>query len=254
MSNYSYDGTFPGLLTVIFQAYNSKDWPDTIINPSRTGLLFGETIKIETDEVKASRVWAGVKQNGGMLTCEQLFHAFLSLDDDVEMIILNYCRALFSQKVCIATNFAIDSVLKVSQLEKKVLREAQHMVMFIRFERAADGTWFAPITPKYDVLPLITGHFRLRFADQPWLIYDTLRGYGFYFDTIKMEQIAIDNPSFNRISGQLNSDVTHPDEEKWQEMWKSYFKGIAIRERTNLRCQQNFMPKRFWKYLTEKKL
>jgi probable DNA metabolism protein len=254
LSQYSYDGTFPGLLTIVFLAYSSKDWPDAIIRPGKSGRLFGETIKVETDELKASRVWEGVKKNGGILTCEQLFHSFLSLDDDVEMIILNYCRELFTQKNCIATNFADDSVLRVSQLEKKVLCEAHRMVMFIRFEQAADGTWFAPITPKYDVLPLITGHFRLRFTDQPWLIYDTKRGYGFYFDTKQMEQITIDNPTFNITSGQLNSEVTHPDEDKWQEMWKTYFKQIAIRERTNLKCQQNFMPKRFWKYLTEKKL
>jgi len=254
MSNYSYDGTFPGLLTVIFQAFSSKDWPEVIIRPGKSGLLFGETIRIDTDEQKASRVWDGVKRYGGDITCEQIFHAFLSLEEDVEMVILNYCRELFTQKVCIATNFANDSVLRVSQFEKKVLREAQHMVMFIRFEQAADGTWFAPISPKYDVLPLITGHFRLRFADQPWLIYDTRRDYGFFFDTHKLEQITIDNPTFNSISGQLNSEVTHSDEDKWQEMWKAYFKQIAIRERTNLKCQQNFMPKRFWKYLTEKKL
>jgi probable DNA metabolism protein len=254
LSQYSYDGTFPGLLTVIFQSYSSKDWPEAIIRPGKSGILFGETLRFKTDELKASRVWEGIKRFGGMLTCEQLFHAYLSLDDDVEMIILTYCRELFAQKVCIATNFANDSVLKVSQLEKKVLREAQHMVMFIRFEQAADGTWFAPIAPKYDVLPLITGHFRARFADQPWLIYDTKRDYGFFFDTKKMEQITIDNPTFNKISGQLNSEVTHPNEDKWQDMWKTYFKQIAIRERTNLKCQQNFMPKRFWKYLTEKRL
>ena len=82
----------------------------------------------------------------------------------------------------------------------------------------------------------------------------TFRDYGFFFDTHKLEQITIDNPTFNIISGQLNSEVTHSDEDKWQEMWKTYFKQIAIRERTNLKCQQNFMPKRFWKYLTEKKL
>ena len=254
MLQYSYDGTFPGLLTVIFQSYSAKHWPDAIINPRETGVLFGDTVYVETDENKASRVWEGVKKYGGLLTCEQLFHAFLSLDEDVELIILDYCKELFSQKVCIATNFANQSVLKVSQLEKKVLREAEHTLMFLRFEKAADGTWFAPVSPKYDVLPLITGHFRNRFADEPWLIYDTKRSYGFYFDTKKLEQIEIDNPDFNTISGQLIANATHPDENQWQKMWKTYFKQIAIRERTNLKCQQNFMPKRFWKYLTEKKL
>lgn len=254
MSQYSYDGTFPGLLSTIFRAYESKDWPDAIIRPGQSGILFGENISIETNEENATRVWDGIKRVGGELTCEQLFHAFLSLDKDIEIIILNYCRELFNQKVCIATNFALDYVLRVSQLEKRVLHEAHRMVMFIRFEKAADGTWFSPISPNYDVLPLITGHFKLRFADQPWLIYDTKRGYGFYFDMTKLEQITIENPAFSLISGQLKSEVTHPDEDNWQEMWKTYFKQIAIRERTNLKCQQNFMPKRFWKYLTEKKI
>jgi len=254
MLQYTYDGTFPGLLSAIFESYSTKQWPNAIINPRGTGVLFGETVYVQTDENKASRVWEGVKKYGGFLTCEQLFHAFLSLDENVELIILDYCKELFSQKVCIATNFANQSVLKVSQLEKKVLREAEHTLMFLRFEKAADGTWFAPVSPKYDILPLITGHFRNRFADEPWLIYDTRRSYGFYFDTKKLEQIEIENPSFNLISGQLNSSATHKDEDKWQEMWKTYFKQIAIRERTNLKCQQNFMPKRFWKYLTEKKL
>lgn len=254
MSQYTYDGTFPGLLSVIFQAYDRKVWPEAIISPGKTGLLFGETLKVETNEINATRVWDGIKRVGGTLTCEQLFHAFLSAEDDVEMIIVEYVRELFSAKVCIATNFALDCVLRVSQLERRVLREAQRMLMFIRFEQAADGTWFAPFAPNYDVLPLITGHFRLRFADQPWLIYDTKRGYGFFFDTTKLEQITIENPAFNILSGQLKQEVTHPDEDKWQEMWKSYFKQIAIRERTNLKCQQNFMPKRFWKYLTEKKI
>jgi len=254
MSQFFYDGTFPGLLSIIFYTYDSKIWPEAIIRPGQSALLFGDTITIETNEVNATRVWEGIKRVGGTITCEQLFHAFLSLDSKVEMVILQYSKELFSAKECIATNFALDCVLKVSQLEHKVLREAHRMVMFIRFEQAADGTWFAPITPKYDVLPLITGHFRLRFADQPWLIYDAKREYGFSFDTKKLEQITIENPAFNAVSGQLNKDVTHPDEDKYQAMWKSYFKQIAIRERTNLRCQQNFMPKRFWKYLTEKKL
>ena len=254
MSQYSYDGTFPGLLSIVFYAFETRNWPESIIRPGKQGLLYGETVFIETNEEKAARVWDGIKKVGGTITCEQIFHAFLSLEPNVEILTLDYIRHLFDAKMCIATNFSLDSVLKTSQLEKKVLREAHRMIMFIRFEQAADGTWFAPISPKYDVLPLITGHFRLRFADQPWLIYDAKREYGFFFDTNKLEQITIENPSFNAISGQLNKDVTHPSEDKWQEMWKTYFKQIAIRERTNLKCQMNFMPKRFWKYLTEKKL
>ena len=42
------------------------------------------------------------------------------------------------------------------------------------------------------------------------------------------------------------------DEEKeYRRLWKNYFDNIAIRERTNPRCQRNFMPVRYWKHLTE---
>lgn len=251
---YSYDGSFPGLLTVVFHIYENKLWPDQIVAPGFNGLLFDKAIQIGTQEEQVIRVWEGIRRYGGMPTCEQLFHAYLSAVEGIEMLILEYLKKLFEEKNCIASNFSLDCVLKINQLEKKVLREAQRMLMFARFEQAADGTWFAPLSPKYDVLPLITGHFKLRFSNQSWLIYDIPRGYGFFYNQKILEQVTIDNPTFNRVSGNLKSEVQHPDEDKWQELWKSYFKQIAIAERKNLRCQQNFMPKRFWKHLTEKKI
>jgi probable DNA metabolism protein len=40
-------------------------------------------------------------------------------------------------------------------------------------------------------------------------------------------------------------------EKEYQDLWKKYFETIAIKERTNPRCQKNFMPVRYWKNLTE---
>ena len=36
-----------------------------------------------------------------------------------------------------------------------------------------------------------------------------------------------------------------------EELWKSFFKTIAIKERVNKKCQQNFMPKKYWKNILE---
>lgn len=43
------------------------------------------------------------------------------------------------------------------------------------------------------------------------------------------------------------------DERQYQKLWKQYFETIAIRERTNPRCQKTLMPVRYWKHLTEMK-
>lgn len=37
----------------------------------------------------------------------------------------------------------------------------------------------------------------------------------------------------------------------YQELWKLFFNTIAIRERTNPKCQMQFMPKKYWQDLIE---
>jgi len=254
MLEYLYDGTFMGLLSAIFHAFKRKETPDVILRPQGQRLLFARTYEVETDESLSLRVWNGIMRVGGNPTCEQLIHAYLSLNADMEMLILDYTKELFFRKRPIITDLGNKTVLQIHKLDRKVVRESHRSLMFIRFERAADGTYFAPFAPKYDVLPLVTGHFKHRFADQQWLIYDTLRNYGFFYDCKNLEQVSIQNPTFTKQSGNLRNGLEHIEEDNYQELWRTYFRSIAIAERKNPTLQRNFMPTRFWKYLTEKKL
>ena len=43
------------------------------------------------------------------------------------------------------------------------------------------------------------------------------------------------------------------DEKLYQELWKGYFKSLTIKEHINLKLKRQYMPKHYWKYLTEKK-
>lgn len=40
-------------------------------------------------------------------------------------------------------------------------------------------------------------------------------------------------------------------EENIKKLWTTFFNTIGIKERRNKRCQMNFMPKKYWKYMTE---
>jgi probable DNA metabolism protein len=42
------------------------------------------------------------------------------------------------------------------------------------------------------------------------------------------------------------------DEDLFQKMWKSYYKSMTIKERINPKLHRQNMPRRFWRYLTEK--
>lgn len=250
---YRYDGSFQGLLTCIFSAFDRKDNPIKIVRPSGQFDLFAENVDIITSDLLAERVWNGIERIGGTTTCNHLYHAYLSMHDGIEVQILLYCRLLFEKKAPIYTNLGNATILLIHKLDRTVLKEAHRVLMFMRFEQAADGTFFGPFAPKYDVIPLVINHFKERFASQLWLIYDTKRNYGFFFDGKKVERVSVSNPNFIRESGNLKTGIADTADNEWQELWRTYFKSIAIAERKNLLVQQNFMPKRFWKYLTEKK-
>ena len=47
---------------------------------------------------------------------------------------------------------------------KRVDWERIRLLQFVRFQKAADGTFFAAVEPEKNALPLVTGHFKDRFA------------------------------------------------------------------------------------------
>jgi probable DNA metabolism protein len=47
---------------------------------------------------------------------------------------------------------------------------------------------------------------------------------------------------------------TTAGEEAYRNLWRNYFDSMAIKERTNPRCQRNLMPARYWKNLPEMQL
>jgi probable DNA metabolism protein len=93
-------------------------------------------------------------------------------------------------------DYSHPAVLTVFQTAKKVWREKHRMEAFVRFQRTADGLYYAIIEPDYNVLPLIAEHFQTRYADQRWMIYDARRRYGMYYDLNTVQTCA--DPIFGR--------------------------------------------------------
>jgi len=246
------DNTFEGLLTCIFDAFYRKQFPSKIVSESAQIPLFSETFEVVTDTAKAERVLTGLKKLVSKSALEMLYICSLSEDADIETHIFNYIRKTFEEGRSMELNFADADVLTLSKMYRKVLREEERIRQFVRFQKTADGIFFAAMEPKYNVLRLCTGHFQERFADQQWIIYDVKRRFGLHYNLKKVTEITFDDPDNLLASGKLLPSQMDMDEEHFQMLWKHYFKSAAIKERTNLKLQRQFMPKRFWKYLIEK--
>jgi probable DNA metabolism protein len=139
----------------------------------------------------------------------------------------------------------------MKQIAMKVGKEGEYVRQFIRFQKLADGSYFAPVAPKYNALPLAIDYLQDRFAGQLWLVYDTKRRYGYYHDLKKTIEVLLEDDE-HLIGGKLDEHLMDSNEKLFQELWKNYFKSLAIKERINPKLQRRNMPARFWKYLTEK--
>ncbi len=249
--SFTYDGTFEGLLTCVFDAFDRKQFPQ-YISKEEISLLFTESYHVITDEHKANRVVNGLKKKISPSALQMLFTCWLSELKEIEIVLFNYICKSFMAPRSIELNFADPDVLELSKVFKKVGREAEKVRQFVRFQKTTDQTYFAAIKPVYNVLPLSVDFFEDRFADQQWVIYDLKRNYALYYDLEKTEVVYFDDLKINRQNGKLHPDLLTEDELYFQSSWKEYIRSISIKERKNLKLQRQHMPKRFWKYLTEK--
>jgi probable DNA metabolism protein len=250
---YLYDKTFEGFLTCIFDAYNRKELPDRIVDANEVIPLFTDTHEVITDNEKAERVFQGLRKRISKSAFNMLFVCYLSEIQDIELPLFRYIQKSFASAISIEVNFADDDVLFLSKIYKKVQNETNHIKQFVRFQKTADGMYFAVIDPRYNVLPLCSDFFQDRYADQQWMIYDSRRNCGLFYDLKKTEWVWFDHPVSSLQTGNLAPEQQDDCERAFQDLWKDYLKAVTIQERKNLKLQRQFMPKRFWKYLIEKK-
>lgn len=264
MQTLFYDHSFEGFLTTVFTVYDQK-LTEVNILPEGKGQasLFGESQIIITEEEKADRVWKRLKDICGSGECRKLFKAFLSEQEGVENLLLFYIRRALFHGCSPSGDYGDDQILKIAQLAKMVGREKHRMEAFIRFHLIDEDLYYANCEPDFNVLPLIAPHFKSRYADQKWVIYDLKRGYGLAYDLQNVQEIKIDfdgsafaKPSCMPWAGRAitnSSQILLPKEEDaYRDMWNRYFKSTNIESRKNMKLHIQHVPKRYWKYLSEK--
>ena len=251
--DYTYDGTFEGLLTVLFSVYESKSPPNSI-QPEATAQsgLFAAPAHRETDEARAARVWEGLLKTMDPEARTRLYHVFLSEVADRELLIFRYVDLALRSPVDVAENYANADVRRVQRLAQQMFREKHRMEAFVRFEKTSDELFHASIEPDFDVLPLIAAHFTKRYADQRWLIYDRRRRYGLYYDLTRTDVVQFEAERAGAKATDLAATVLDEREPLFKVLWQSYFDHVNIPERKNLKLHRRHMPLRYWRYLSEK--
>ena len=253
MNIYVYDGSFDSLISLCAELIASKIIPENIMTEDiSSGYLF-DKIHLSFNQNLYDRLNSRLNQIS-KTAYAHICAAFLSETEGMEIKIYNYIQTVLrlsleknisQQKIDdYLENFADSSIRELNQLSKKVYIERHRFLGLIRFSELSDKTLYAQFEPDHNISLMLAPHFKHRLPKDNWIIHDVARGIGAVYDKEKNDYIlyGLEN----------NTGIIYSEEENaFRQIWQRYWKEIAIPERKNPKCQLNFMPKRYWKHLTE---
>ncbi len=243
MITYIYEEGFEGLLTAIYEAFYGKEKPEAIVSQrEHEATLHCVPVWVMTNHKKADKVYSAIGKKISKNALRYIYYAYLSDSTQKGIRIYDYLKLGFKEGSKVDLFVADQRVRAVHDLYAKVAREKHRMHGLVRFQLLENGIYYARIEPDHDIAELLAPHFTKRLSDQHWIIHDLAREKAVLYNQHEWVSTILSE-----------TDIPPLKEEELliQEIWKKYFKHIAISERKNHKLQRNFMPKRYWKHLTE---
>jgi len=251
--HYLFDGSYTGFLCCVFESFERKEFDVTpVTDVSFQNAFFTESRQIPADAGRAARVHAGLQNKCGKAAASDFYRVFLSEDPQAWYAAFHIIRKIFREGPTILNNYGDADLLFFSQTLKKVGRERHRMQAFVRFKKSSDGLYVSVVAPDFNVLPLLAGFFRNRYADQSWLIYDAKRKYGLLYDKRHITEVTLTEAEKNGLSITTAAVTLDEQEAAYERLWKSYYQSTNIVSRRNMKLHLQHVPKRYWKYLPEK--
>lgn len=241
---YVTDGSFEGILSAIFEAYENKEIPESIVSRDFYQISLDTDVKeIHTNEEKSGRVYNAIIEKMSHEVLETIYKAWLSEHYEVGTALYKYVKIGLKIGKKVLSYLQNPDVLLVNDLAHKVAFESHRFLGILRFKKLKNGLYYSRIEPDNNITMLIAEHFAQRMSDQSWIIHDAKRNVYALYDT---NEIVFTNEEIPITSDGIVDTM-------FEQLWKNYFKTIAIESRKNPRLQRQYMPRRYWKNLTEVK-
>ena len=245
------EDSLEGIFTGIYEAYALRQNHEEIhlqIGEEENLRLFAVYQTIEPDKEKVAKVAITLQKRLGMETYMELCWAIASQDAQKG-------EAVYKTVVCglkmrnghyVMSNLANSYVHKVFELARTVKNEAHHWKEFLRFQELENGILFSKIGAKNNIITFLVPHFADRLPLCNFIIYDENRGIFAVHPASKEWYLVTDKEV------ETEQLTQHSEKEmQYQELFKYFCHKIAIKERKNLKLQQNMLPLWFQEYMVE---
>ncbi|AXX89944.1 DNA metabolism protein [Arcobacter suis] len=236
-----YDGTFEGFLSLVYEVYYKKLKPIKIYKTLPNEIVFEEIKIIETSLINSIKVLDAIKAKFPKEILEKILNIFMCDSKEFEMALLEYIIIGFKE-VKQLFNINLESIFYLNNLEKELFKNVHKMTGFVRFEELENGSLYAKVESKFNVLYFLGKHFLKRFNNQNFIIHDLNRKLAFVKieNDFSVQKVAFfDEPNYSS------------NEQKFQKLWKSFFSGVTLKERINPKLQRQLVPLLYRTYMNE---
>ncbi len=237
------DNSIEGLLSALYISFTEKIFPDLVQDKKFYQPQIGSvSIDVPTVISDSNRVKTALYKYGG---CDIICHIKIcikSCDSKALSTAFFYAHKTLQLRKDISENLGEKCVSDFSFTVQKVLHERHILTGFLRFFESENGVLYSAFSPDNDVTELLAPHFLRRLGKIPFIIHDVKRGIVCISDG-KNLSIEVTDKKAQFTASEREKEINL--------LWRKYYKNINIKERKNLRQQDNFIPRRYKKFAFE---
>ncbi len=245
------EDSLEGVFTGIYDAYALREGHAHIhlqIGEEENLRLFAYYVHIQPDLVKTRKVAETIQRRLGrdayMSICRALATEDARKGEAVYQTVVDGITNGSGTKVM--ENAANPHVDLVFRLSRSTGNEIHRLMEFVRFQELQQGILYSKIGPKCNIVSFLMPHFADRLPLEDFIIYDEKR---------ELYGVHPANKEWYLVSGQeaLAEDALQlsENEDAYQELFTLFCHSLAIKERKNLKLQQQMLPLRFQEYMVE---
>lgn len=210
--------------------------------------LFTEYIEVENSEWYVEQVALAIKKKISMEAYEWVCKCACSEKEEKGDCIYRFLILGFEYGKDIIKYIHHPYVLPVFEINREIGREVERYYQFLRFTQLENDVLYAKAAPQNNIIELLAPHFSDRLPNENWIIYDEKRQKAVLYEKRKgYFLMEVKKEAFEQIEKSMQSD----NEKEIEQLWKKFVSAISIKERKNIKLQQNMMPKKFRKYMVE---
>lgn len=257
MTVFECEDSSDGIFTGIYDAWASCLGHANVrlqLQDMHTMELFTQYRQVVPDVDKAEKVAHTIRRKMGKESYQIIFRAAMAKSEDkadcIYRTLIQGLSSRISEKEAAAVlNRLTDPAIgRVFELSRRVWHEAHHYMGFVRFAELKNGVLFSEIEAEGQVLPLLADHFANRLQNEDFLIYDRAHDSCLLHrrqrPCILVRDAGLDQGDGSHIS-------FSEKEEKMKQLWLGFCRSISIKVRENPALQQQMLPLRFRKWMTE---